>query len=151
MLNCLVKKIVDKKNSMKIDDFLEIIISNYSGYAEDLFLKRAFLLVAMLYRRMQWFKNEIDILPVPADYQIPKILECLGGIKYDGQLYMKIQNHELIPSGSLEECEIRAATILAVKRLSELSGFSMCDIDNYLWLKRKEYRNPFHLTITSNY
>ena len=114
-------------------------------------LKRAFLLVIMLYRKVQWFKNEIDILPVPADYQIPKMLEGLGCINYDYILSEKIQNGELILAGSLEECEIRAATMLTGRRLAELSGHTMADVDTYLWLKRNEINKPFHLTITTNY
>ena len=90
-------------------------------------------------------------MPVPADYQIPKMLEGMGCINYNYILSEKIQNGELIPAGSIEECEIRAATMLAGKRLAELSGKTMCDIDTYLWLKRKEVDKPFHLTITTNY
>jgi len=139
------------EGKMSINEFLEFVITNLPGYAEDIFLKRAFLLPIMLYRRVQWFKDEVDILPVPADYQIPKMLEGLGCINYSYLLSEKIQNGELIPSGSVEECEIRAATMLAGKRLSEISGHTMCDIDIYLWLKRKEIDKPFHLTITTNY
>ena len=105
----------------------------------------------MLYRKVQWFKREVEILPVPADYQIPKMLEGLGCINYSYLLSEKIQNGELISAGSIEECEIRAATMLAGRRLAELSGKTMCDVDTYLWLKRKEVDKPFHLTITTNY
>ncbi len=148
-----VRYLVDKisNNDITINEFLTIIISKLPGYAEDIFLKRAFLLPIMLYRRLQWFKDDIDIVPVPADYQIPKVLEGLGCINYGYILSDKIQGGELIISGSLEECEIRAATILACKRLSELSGCKMCDIDTYLWLKRNEIDKPFHLTITTDY
>jgi len=138
-------------NNIRVDDFLKFVISNFPGYAEDMFLKRAFLLPIMLYRKVQWFKDEVEILPVPADYQIPKMLEGLGCINYSYILSDKIQNGELIPAGSIEECEIRAATMLAGKKLAELSGKTMCDIDTYLWLKRKEIDKPFHLTITTNY
>jgi len=149
IIKYLSNGIVNK--SINVNDFLKIIISRYPGYAKDMFLKRAFLLPIMLYRRVKWFEDEIELLPVPADYQIPKMLEGLGCINYDYILSEKIQNYELIHESSLEECEIRAATMLAGKRLSELSGLSMCDIDTYLWLKRKEINKPFHLTITTNY
>lgn len=145
----LSNKIIN--NNISVNEFLTIIISKLPGYAEDLFLKRSFLLPIMLYRRVQWFKDEIGIIPIPADYQIPKMLEGLGCIGYDYVLSEKIQDGELIPAGSLEECEIRAATMLAGRRLAELSGHTMCDVDTYLWLKRKEIDKPFHLTITTNY
>jgi hypothetical protein len=139
------------KNDMPVDEFLDLIVSKLPGYAEDMFLKRAFLLPIMLYRRLGWFKEEAHLLPVPADYQVPKVEEGLGCMIYDYILSEKIQNGDLIPAGSLEECEIRAATMLVGKRLSELSGHTMCDIDTYLWLKRNEIDKPFHLTITTNY
>lgn len=149
IINNLVGRIV--KNELSVNEFLEILISNLPGYAEDLFLKRAFLVVLMLYRRMEWFKNEIHLLPMPADYQVPKMLEGLRCIDYSPSLSDKIDHGDIIPSGSLEECEIRAATILAGQKLAELSGFTMCDMDTYFWLKRKEIETPFHLTITTNY
>lgn len=138
-------------NDISIEEFLQIVISKLPGYAEDMFLKRAFLLPIMLNRKLQWFKEDIASVPFPADYQTPKMLEGLGCINYNYILSEKIQNGDLIPAGSLEECEIRAATILAGKRLAELSGHMMCDIDIYLWLKRNEIDKPFHLTITTNY
>jgi hypothetical protein len=151
--NCPIQKMANDiaTNKVTVNDFLEFVITNFPGYAEDVFLKRAFLLPIMLYRRVQWFKNEVEILPVPADYQIPKMLEGLGCINYSYTLSEKIQAGELIPAGSAEECEIRAATMLAGRRLAELSGKTMCDIDTYLWLKRNDIEKPFHLTVTTNY
>ncbi len=151
LVNAITNNKKSVTNNLSMNEFLEIIIMNLPGYAEDMFLKRAFLLPIMLHRRVQWFKDEIDIVPVPADYQLPKVLEGLGCISYDYKLSEKIQNNDLIPAGSLEECEIRAATMLAGKRLSELSGIKMCDVDTYLWLKRNEIDKPFHLTVTTNY
>jgi hypothetical protein len=147
---CYLKDRISK-NQMPVDEFLDLIVSKLPGYAEDMFLKRAFLLPIMFYRKLGWFKEDIASVPFPADYQIPKMLEGLGCINYNYVLSEKIQNGDLIPAGSLEECEIRAATILAGKRLSELSGHKMCDIDTYLWLKRNDIDKPFHLTITTNY
>ena len=63
----------------------------------------------------------------------------------------KILDAELIPSGSLTECEIRAASILTCKHMARVAGCTMCEIDSYLWLQRNKYKQPFHLTITSNY
>ena len=139
------------RNEMPVDEFLDLIVSKLPGYAEDMFLKRAFLLPMMLYRKLQWFRCEVEIIPIPADYQVPKVLEGLGCISYDYTLSDKIQNGDLIPAGSLEECEIRAATMLAGERLAELSGYTMCDVDTYLWLKRNDTDKPFHLTVTTNY
>lgn len=145
--------IVDKIKSGEVDieKFIQLIITTYPGYGEDMFLKRIFLLIMMLYRRVQWFKDEIEKVPVPADYQIPKMLVHLGCIIYAPSIQAKIFNNELIPSGSLEECEIRSASIIACKEIAELASCSMCDVDTYLWLRRKDCEDAFHLTATSDY
>jgi len=134
-----------------VEQFLGVIISTYPGYAGDMFLKRPFLLAMMLYRRIQWFKKDIHILPIPSDYQIPKMLIWLGCIQYSEELSNMISNNILIPSGSLMEAEIRAASILVCKLLSLASGLSMCDVDTYLWLNRNKCTDQFHLTVTTDY
>ena len=59
--------------SISLDNFLHMVIFDCPGYAGDLFLKRAFLLAIMLYRRINWFADEIYKLPVPIDYQIHRL------------------------------------------------------------------------------
>jgi len=139
------------KNEMSLEKLMKIIIENYPGYAGDIFLNRLFLFIMMIYRRTEWFKDEIHKIPIPSDYQIPKMLNYLDCINYKSILEEKIRKNEIIQSGSQIECEIRAASILVCKELAEKAECSMCDIDTYLWLKRKECKNPFHLTITTDY
>jgi len=137
--------------SLSLEDFIDKVITTYPGYSGDMFLKRPFLLAMMLYRRVQWFKDEIHKLPVPADYQIPKMLRWLGCIEYSKELSDMINNHIIIPAGSMIEAEIRAASEVACKLLSLSAGVSMCDVDTYLWLNRKKCSDPFHLTVTTDY
>ncbi len=139
------------KSELSVEELIEIIVANYSGYAGDMFLKRVFLFVMMLYRRVGWFKDEIYKIPIPADYQIPKMLNYLGCIEYLSPLREKIKKQELILPGSIIECEIRATSIIACRELAEKAECTSCNIDNYLWLKRKECKEPFHLTITTDY
>ena len=139
------------KSELSIEEVIEIIVTNYSGYAGDMFLKRVFLFIMMLYRRVGWFKDEIHKIPIPADYQIPKMLNYLGCIEYLSPLREKIKKQELILPGSIIECEIRAASILVCRELAEKAECLMVDVDNYLWGKRKECNDPFHLTITTDY
>jgi hypothetical protein len=136
---------------LPVETFLRTIVSTYHGYAGDMFLKRPFLVAMMLYRRVQWFKSDISRLPIPADYQVPKMLRWLGCIQYSKELSDRIDNDMLIPAGSLMEAEIRAATIQACKLLALSSGLSMCDVDTYLWLNRKQCTDKFHLTTTTDY
>ena len=139
------------KSELSVEELIEIIVSNYSGYANDMFLKRVFLFIMMLYRRVGWFKNEIYKIPIPADYQIPKMLRYLGCIEYNSPLRERIKKQEFIISSSIMECEIRAVSILVCKKLAEEAECSMCDVDNYLWGKRKECNDIFHLVITTDY
>ena len=130
---------------------LETLIGLYPTYASDMFLKRAFLFIIEMNRRVGWFKNDIYKIPIPADYQIPKMLHHFGVLIYDDMLNKKIKNYELILSGSLEECEIRASSIKACKMIAEEAEITMADIDTYLFANRKNCMEPFHLTITTDY
>lgn len=132
-------------------DWLDFLIVHFPGYAKDMFLKRAFLFIIQLHRTLGIFEDEIAELPVPADYQVPNVLRWQGCIHYTKALTNKIDLGELIPEGSREECEIRAATILACELIAERVGCSSSDVDTYLWTKRKEVTYPFHLTRTTNY
>lgn len=127
------------------------MISMYPGFASDLFLKRLSLFFIQLFRRFGWFADDLKQLHVPADYQVPKMLEHFGCISYEYSLQTAIQNGDLIPKGSLAECEIRAATVLTIKRLCELTGWNVAEVDGYFFLQRNEATNPFHLTITTDY
>jgi len=137
------------------------LILTFPGYASDIFLKRASLFFIQMYRQHGWFESAMNELPVPSDYQVPKILKKLGCVAYDHKklgcvaydhyLTNIIQHEILIPKGSKEECSIRAATIIACKKLQEKTGWNVSDVDGWLWLKRKEISTPFHLTITTDY
>jgi len=140
-----------EENAVDINNSLRMMITNFPGFAEDQFLKRAFLFFHILHRRMGWFKEEIKKVPIPADYQIPKMLRWLGCIEYENELKNLLYDNKFIPNGSLIECEIRASSILACRMLSDKSGYNMGAIDQYLWSRRKECTDSFHLTVTTDY
>ena len=130
---------------------IDFVFCNYNGYSEDIFLKRLQLLIMQIYRKTGKFADEIHKLTVPADYQIPKILRHYGCIQYDEELSNIVDKEILIPKCSAYETEIRAATILACDKISELSGTNNVIVDNFLWQSRKLSDRPFHLTITTDY
>jgi len=134
-----------------VDDTIDNLVITLPGYSSDLFMKRIFLFIMQLNRDIGAFEKEIALIPVPADYQLPKMLSWYGCLQYSDDLYNKIEKEELIPAGSLMECEIRASTILACKKLAEAAKCTMQDTDTFLWLKRKECDMSFHLTITTDY
>jgi len=129
----------------------ENLITKFPGYGSDIFLKRASLFFIMLNRMFGWFEPLMKTLPVPADYQLPRALESLNCIEYSENLKERILDNMLIPKNSLEECEIRAATILACEEFKKYTGWNISDIDTKLWLYGRKLVTPFHLTITTDY
>jgi len=132
-------------------DMVEHLVKGSAGFASDMFLKRAVLFPIQLHRRLGLFEDDMMDLFVPSDYQVPKVLNEWGAINYHSSLKSSIDNNVLIPKGSLEECEIRSATIIACRKLSELTGWTPSEIDAWLWLRRKDFNGPHHLTITTDY
>lgn len=142
---------VQNKSLSSVNLFNELV-SRFQGFSSDLFLKRASLFFIQLYRKFGWYKDDLmTILHVPADYQVPKILKYFGCIEYDDILSKKINQMKLIKKHSLEEIQIRAATIKVCTELQNKTGWTIADVDTYLWGMRKLTDDPFHLTITSDY
>jgi len=137
--------------SESLQEFLDVLLIHCPSFGKDMFLKRAFLLAHMMNRRIGLYSSFIEQVPVPADYQIPKMLEHFGVLKYSDDLHDTIWEGRLIPPGSRQECEIRASTMMACKMLAEKIGCTQGDIDTVLWYNRKSCSNPFHLTITTDY
>ncbi len=136
---------------LEFPEVLNNLVVNFPGFASDIFLKRASLFFIQLNRRFGWFKEELKMLHVPADYQIPKMLESLGCITYHPYLSMTIAEDKLIPKNSKEECEIRSATIIAMRELCRLTDWNVADVDTYLFTKRHTTTKKFHLCITTDY
>jgi hypothetical protein len=142
---------INKGNKKDHREHFQKLIETFPGFAADIFLKRASLFFLQLNRKFGWFSDSINYLPVPADYQVPKILHHYGCIQYRDSLLEKINNKILIPKHSKEECQIRAATVLVCKELSKRTEWNTSDIDGWLWLQREIASTPFHLTITTDY
>jgi len=135
----------------EIEPHMINLISIFPGFASDMFLKRASLFFIQLFRRFGWFESDLHNLHVPADYQIPKMLHHFGCLIYEEELDDAIDFNQLIPKHSQAECEIRAATVLTIKKLCELTGWNVAEVDGYFFTKRHESEDPFHLTITTDY
>ncbi|HUU87763.1 MAG TPA: queuosine salvage family protein [Candidatus Glassbacteria bacterium] len=148
-----VKNIAEECDNDRYDvnEMMHALITLFPGFASDIFLKRASLFFIQLNRRFGWYKDAINNLHVPADYQVPKMLEYFGCISYSKSLKHTIESNKLIAKNSIEECEIRAATILTCKKLCEITGWTISDVDGYFFLRRNEVTGPFHLCITTDY
>ncbi len=146
-----IAEIIDSHDDGDFDKQFKRLVTLFPGYSSDIFLKRASLFFLQLYRNLGWFEESMHKLHVPADYQVPKILNHYGCIKYSIDLTKAIKNNILITKHTQAECEIRSATILACRELSKLTGWNIADVDGWLWLQRKQATQPFHLTITTDY
>jgi Potential Queuosine, Q, salvage protein family len=136
-------------------------VATYRG-KEVRFYKRAQICVADLYGTFggkSWGAfADMDQLTAFADYKLPQVLRHYGVLEYSPALAERIDNEELIPAGSEEEIELRAATIWA----SELLGREMArqrhpitsaEIDQRLWLLGQNVPDmrPYHRTRTIYY
>lgn len=136
------------------EDLFEDLVRLFPGFASDVFLKRASLFFILLNREFGWYDSERDLMQrlfVPADYQLPKILRYYKCLNYSDELSYKVDNSILINKDSLEELQIRAATIKACEYIRIKTKWSIAHVDEYLWSRRDSINDPFHLTITSNY
>jgi hypothetical protein len=103
--------------------------------------------------------EDLDRLTIFADNLVPHVLHMDGMLLYEEGLAARIEAEELIPSGSVEEVEIRACAVHAVERLvRELrrSGYNVTamGLDYLLWNRGQQpyYKaRPRHRTRTVFY
>jgi hypothetical protein len=139
------------QESFAFERLFNFLITEIDGYGDDPFLKRAFLFFLQLNRVLGLFEDDIQQFPVPADYQVPKMLFKYEILVYSPVLEHKIFTHTHLEENGPEEMAIRAGTIRAAQLLGEITGWSASDVDGWFFIRRKESEAPFHLCITSNY
>lgn len=122
------------------------------GYADEV-LKKAQLTTSVIWRVALGLGYNLPpcSLTAFADYQIPNVLRALGILEYNLDLANHIDKGCLIQGSSAEERAIRSASILAIEELATSQGVGVADVDYWVWLKRKEAKTPFHLTVTTAY
>jgi hypothetical protein len=153
------------------EKLLDLIINNFSAFNDVhiykgkhiAFYKRAQLLVSDIY---QLFKGKsygmlknVDKLTACADYKLPKMLRKLEILEYDAGLTEKMISKTHIPAGSVEEIEIRAATVWATELIKEAlkrphPRISSIHINDALWLLSQDKSpsdEPYHRTRTTSY
>jgi len=107
-----------------------------------------------------WGKlDDLDQLTIFADYKLPQVLRQEGVLVYSADLAARVDRLELLPPNSLEEVEIRAATIWAgelLRRALSAHGIGALasEIDYYLWTLGQTpspNERPYHRTRTIYY
>jgi hypothetical protein len=149
---------------MTVDSFPSFYdVADFSGRPVR-FFKRAQLLAADLFGAFggqSWGAlHNLDQLTVFADYKLPQILRRLGILEYDRSLAEKVDHRFLLPAGSHEEIEIRAATVWAGEYMRQAMQSSVgadvpaYQIDWFLWNESQRLGSgsqPYHLTRTIYY
>lgn len=157
-----------KGNAVKMT---ELLVDNFSSFDDTAeyagkrigFYKRAQLNAKMvsdaLVRAGHKPFEALDQLTAFADYKVPQILRRLGILEYSEDLAAKVDSYQLIPKNSLEEIEMRAADVWAVKLMGDglkprYSFITPSHIDCLLWnwsqTKTKDEK-PYHRTYTIYY
>jgi hypothetical protein len=137
-------------------------VASYRG-DEVRFYKRAQILVADLFGAFDGIGlgafDDLDQLTAFADYKVPQVLRRFGLLEYAEPLAAKIDGRRLIPRGSEEEVEIRAATVWCcelLRRSLAAAGSSLraFEIDWALWQAGQSLpadTRPYHRTYTVFY
>jgi len=121
-----------------------------------IFNKRAQLAVGQVHGRFlgegREFVKDIGELTAFADYVLPKGMRDMGLLEYEKSLADRVDKQIIIPAGSQEELEIRAATIHTFEMLRQKLGLpNALALDGKIWYKFRKGGSPHHLTPTINY
>jgi len=134
------------------ENCFNFLITEIDGYGDDPFLKRACLFFLQLNRILGLYEDEVKSFPLPADYQVPKMMRWYGLLRYSDELTSMIVGGEHLQENGPMEMAIRAATIEVGRFLCEKTGWSASDVDGWFFTRRHDAENfPFHLCQTSNY
>lgn len=99
-------------------------------------------------------KIDVENLVGCADYKLPQVLHQFGVLQYTKELEQLLLEKKELKENSIEEIEIRAATIVAIHQLSKITEQSAIDINDMIWLQGQDKSLPwipYHLTKTSSY
>jgi hypothetical protein len=146
-----------------VQDFVSFNdVASYDG-AEVRFYKRAQICVSDIhgiFGGQRWGNlTGLDQLTIFADYKLPQLLRREDVLIYAPDLAERIDRMELLPEGSQEEVEIRAATVWAGEVLRRALGARgiqarATEIDYRLWVlsqTKSPDDRPYHRTRTIYY
>lgn len=124
LLNRLVLRDGKYVGTLGFADAVSLAALFPEGFGRDPFRKKAILAVMMLASHMVSRGHDIRCnVPIPSDYQIPRILEYLGYIKLNGGLRKAIINGDrLLDAGSTPVTEFRAAAVVIANDIAVRIG-----------------------------
>ena len=124
----------------------EIVAGGMPMWRDRGFYKRAQILASDLALAGVARFEDLDRLTIFADNLVPHVLRCDGVLVYDDALAARIDAGEPLSLGGVER-EIRACAVHACALVSERTGVSEREIDNWLWTRGQgpEYKaRPRH-------
>lgn len=162
------KTFYELTSNMYVDSkLLEFIVKNLNYFDDTatyngknvLFYKRAQLLASdILHAREIKEKAKVDYTHLVgcADYKIPQVMRCYEMLEFDDNLAKKVDSKIRLPSGSPEEIEIRANTLMVIDYIYEKTGkaYPRMSINDSIWLlgqDKTKMTKPYHRTLTSHY
>ncbi len=135
-----------------------MLLSKLVCFKQDLFFKKGLFALMMTGRMLPElaenhpdYAEAVALLPVPADYQIPKMLRHYGLITLSDELEKMVENNISLPENSEPELSIRAATVKACKLIAERNAISADAVDAWLFAHRLESSLKHHLCVTEFY
>jgi len=151
-VNKIIQDDVFNKNLIDISTAYQIADIMPKSF-NDPYLKKIQLALYEIGELLQISNPRLKVdLTVSLEYQLPKVLNALGIIKYNNDLLKTIDNAHIIDVDSNEERAIRAASLLACEKICEINKFDGPYLHNLLWDQRKNFGNlKFHLTKTKRY
>lgn len=148
--------------------FVSQMIPTYFPTWKDPFFKRAQLFVGMVQGKFGHFDKGLEDLTVFADYRVPQTLHSMGVIEYRASLLSTVSSNKLIPYGSKQELEIRAASVVGTDMLTAHlneyhdGALNVLHTDYLLWSAMRKRDSlppgvmssiviPHHRTMTTDY
>jgi hypothetical protein len=119
----------------------ELVGDGMGMWADRGFYKRAQILASDLALAGVAEFGDLHRLTIFADNLVPHVLRCDGVLVYDDALAARIDAGERLPLGGAER-EIRACAVHACALISQRTGVSEREIDNWLWTRgqAQEYK-----------
>lgn len=116
-------------------DHVDALVDIYpAGFGDDPFRKKAILALQMF---SGWLHSKGEIsqydLPIPSDYQIPRILAWKGAIKISGSFADALRSGTLLDVTAEQVTELRAAAVLAAHALATKGKTNDAVVDGALF------------------
>ncbi|RMZ99122.1 hypothetical protein BpHYR1_027735, partial [Brachionus plicatilis] len=110
---------------------LKLIVDHFPAYRDEAvflnrkvtFYKRAQILIADIWGCFEGqgigYFADIDMITMFADYRVPQVLKFYNAIEYSDDLKSFLKRNALLTSGARYEIEIRAASIVSCRMITE--------------------------------